>query len=82
VLGPQVPNTVDVIAIQRFFLVFQTGIANVGKYQVTLVNRTYPGIVSDQRPLRIRTRWFSAKLLLLLQNVRIARLSSVPGALR
>ena len=41
-------NTVDVIAIQRFFLGLSTGIANTGKYQFTPVNRTYPGIVSNQ----------------------------------
>ena len=41
-------NTVDVIAIQRFFLGFGTGIANTGKYKFTPVNRTYPGVVSNQ----------------------------------
>ena len=41
-------NTVDVIAIQRFFLGLSTGIANVGKYKFTPANRTYPGIGSDQ----------------------------------
>ena len=41
-------NTVDVIAIQRFFLSLSTGIANTGKYQFTPVNRSYPGVVSDQ----------------------------------
>jgi hypothetical protein len=46
--GDNAVNTVDVIAIQRFFLGLSTGIANVGKYQFTPANRTYPGIVSDQ----------------------------------
>lgn len=41
-------NTVDVIAIQRFFLGTTIGIANVGKYQFTPANRSYPNIVSDQ----------------------------------
>lgn len=41
-------NTVDVIAIQRFFLGTTIGIANVGKYQFTPTNRTYPGVGSDQ----------------------------------
>ena len=41
-------NTVDVIAIQRFFLGLTTGIANTGKYQFNPVNRTYSGVVSDQ----------------------------------
>ena len=41
-------NTVDVIAIQRFFLGLSTGIANVGKYQFTPANRTYTGIVTNQ----------------------------------
>ena len=41
-------NTVDVIAIQRFFLGLPTGIANVGKYQFTPASRTYPGLVSNQ----------------------------------
>ena len=46
--GDTVINTVDVIAIQRFFLGLTTGIANVGKYQFTPASRTYPGIVSNQ----------------------------------
>ena len=41
-------DTVDVIAIQRFFLVLSTGIANAGKYQFAPVNRSYPGLVSNQ----------------------------------
>ena len=41
-------NTVDVVAIQRFFLTLSTGIANVGKYQFTPVNRSYPGVVTNQ----------------------------------
>ena len=41
-------NTVDVIAIQRFFLGFSTGIANTGKYQFSPASRTYPGLVSNQ----------------------------------
>ena len=46
--GDGVINGVDVLAIQRFFLGNTTGIANVGKYKFTPVNRTYPGLVSDQ----------------------------------
>ena len=41
-------NTVDVVAIQRFFLGQTTGISNVGKYQFSPANRTYSGMVSDQ----------------------------------
>ena len=41
-------NTVDVIAIQRFFLGLSTGIANVGKYQFSPTNRTYPVLSGDQ----------------------------------
>jgi hypothetical protein len=41
-------NTVDVIAIQRFFLGLSTGIANTGKYKFTPLNRTYPGLVTNQ----------------------------------
>jgi hypothetical protein len=41
-------NTVDVIAIQRFFLGLTTGIANTGKYQFNPASRTYPGVVSNQ----------------------------------
>ena len=37
-------DTVDVIAIQRFFLGLSTGIANTGKYKFTPVNRSYPGL--------------------------------------
>ena len=46
--GDTAVNTVDVIAIQRFFLGLTTGIANVGKYQFTPASRTYPGVISDQ----------------------------------
>ena len=38
---------VDVVAIQRFFLGLTSGIANVGKYQFTPVNRTYLGLVTN-----------------------------------
>jgi hypothetical protein len=41
-------TTVDVIAIQRFFLGLSTGTANVGKYKFTPASRTYPGLTSDQ----------------------------------
>ena len=40
-------NTVDVLAIQRFFLGVSSA-ANVGKYQFTPANRTYPGVISNQ----------------------------------
>ena len=46
--GDTAIDTVDVIAIQRFFLGNTTGIANTGKYQFTPVNRTYTGIVTNQ----------------------------------
>ena len=46
--GGGVINGVDVLAIQKFFLGITSGIANVGKYQFTPVNRTYTGVVSDQ----------------------------------
>jgi hypothetical protein len=41
-------NTVDAIAIQRFFLRRSTGLANVGKYQFSPGNRTYSGVLTDQ----------------------------------
>ena len=41
-------NTTDIVAIQRFALGFSTGIANVGKYQFTPVNRSYTGIATNQ----------------------------------
>jgi len=41
-------NTVDVIASQRFFLGYQTSLANVGKYQFSPASHSYPGMVSDQ----------------------------------
>jgi len=41
-------NTVDVIGVQRFFLGLTTGISNAGKYQFNPINRTYPGIVTNQ----------------------------------
>jgi hypothetical protein len=41
-------DTVDVIAIQRFFLGLSTGIANTGKYKFAPVNRSYVGLVTNQ----------------------------------
>src|SRR5204862_5276131 len=41
-------NVIDVVGIQRFFLGNTSGTGNVGKYQFTPVNRSYPGIVSNQ----------------------------------
>lgn len=41
-------NTVDAIAIQRFFLGLSGGIANVGKYHFTPVNRSYSGVTTNQ----------------------------------
>ena len=41
-------NTIDVIAIQRFYLGLVTGTGNVGKYKFIPVNRTYPDLVTDQ----------------------------------
>ena len=41
-------DTIDVIAVQRFFLALTTGVANVGKYQFNPVDRSYPGLVTDQ----------------------------------
>jgi hypothetical protein len=46
--GDSAIDTVDVIAIQRFFLGLSTGLGNAGKYRFIPVNRTYPGIVSNQ----------------------------------
>ena len=41
-------DTVDVIATQRFFLGLATGIANVGKYNFSPVNRSYSPLTSNQ----------------------------------
>jgi hypothetical protein len=41
-------NTVDVFAIQRFVIGRTFGTADVGKYQFTPANRTYPGVVTNQ----------------------------------
>ena len=46
--GDTTVNTIDVIAIQRFFLGLTTGIANTGKYQFSPASRAYPGIAIDQ----------------------------------
>ena len=46
--GDSAVNTVDVIAIQRFFLGLSTGLANVGHYQFSPANLTYPGLVTNQ----------------------------------
>ena len=41
-------NTVDVIAIQRFFLVLSTGIANVGKYSFMPASRSYSPLTTNE----------------------------------
>jgi len=41
-------DTVDVIAVQRFFLGFSTGVANVGRYQFNPANRSYSALVTNQ----------------------------------
>jgi hypothetical protein len=41
-------DTVDVIALQRFFLGLPTGIGDAGKYEFNPANRSYSGLVSDQ----------------------------------
>lgn len=46
--GDAAVNTVDVIAIQRFFLGYTSGIANTGAYLFTPANRSYPGVATDQ----------------------------------
>jgi len=46
--GDSAVNTVDVIAIQRFFLGQLSGTANVGEYHFSPVSRFYQGIGSDQ----------------------------------
>lgn len=46
--GDTLITTVDVVAIQRFVLTLSSGIADVGKYEFTPTNRTYPGLVTNQ----------------------------------
>jgi hypothetical protein len=46
--GDTRPDTIDAIAIQRFYLGYLTSTANVGKYQFSPASRAYPGIVSNQ----------------------------------
>jgi len=41
-------NTVDAIAIQRFYLGLTTGTANVGQYRFNPLSRTYTGVGSNQ----------------------------------
>jgi len=41
-------TTVDVVAIQRFFLGLTIGTANVGKYKFIPASRTYARVVTDQ----------------------------------
>ena len=41
-------NTIDVVAIQRFFLGFAAGTANVGKYSFNPSNRVYSAVTSNQ----------------------------------
>ena len=46
--GDNFINTIDIVAIQRFFLGAPTGIANVGKYYFMPTTRTYSGIETNQ----------------------------------
>jgi hypothetical protein len=48
VTGDQVVNTVDVIAVQKFFIGGATGYANVGKHGFTPSSRSYQAVVNDQ----------------------------------
>ena len=41
-------SVTDIIAIQAFILQRASGFANTGQYQFNPVNRSYPGVVSDQ----------------------------------
>ena len=46
--GDILVDTIDAIATQRFFLAYTTGLANVGKYKFTPVNRSYTSLTVDQ----------------------------------
>lgn len=46
--GDSAVNNIDATAINRFYLGFSTGIANVGKYRFTPTSRIYSGITTDQ----------------------------------
>jgi len=46
--GDTATNTVDVIAIQRFFLGLTAGTGNTGSYRFNPVNRSYPGVTTNQ----------------------------------
>jgi len=46
--GVHAVDTVDVIAVQRFFLGLSTGIANTGKYLFSPANRNYPAVATNQ----------------------------------
>jgi hypothetical protein len=41
-------DSVDVIAIQRFYLRYQTRIANIGKYRFSPLSQTYAVVTGDQ----------------------------------
>ena len=45
--GSSTINTVDVTAVNRFFLGYTNGIANVGKYGFNPPSRSYSGISND-----------------------------------
>jgi hypothetical protein len=48
VTGNSVVDTLDVVAVQRFFLGLITGTFNTGKYLFNPVSRSYLGVVSNQ----------------------------------
>jgi hypothetical protein len=41
-------DTIDVVAIQRFYLGHSIGVGNTGKYKFTPASRSYPAVVTNQ----------------------------------
>jgi hypothetical protein len=46
--GDNAVNTLDVVAIHRFFLGLTTGIGNMGTYNFTPISRSYLNVFTDQ----------------------------------
>ena len=46
--GDSAVNTIDMVAMQRFYLGQSTGIANTGQYLFSPASRSYPGTVANQ----------------------------------
>jgi hypothetical protein len=78
--GDSIVTTVDVIAIQRFFIGRTFGTGNVGKYRFTPASRTYPKLGSDQTEQNFDALVYGDVGCPLCAMIRAINALSLPGA--